>query len=322
MKRLWEHSYIIKVRNKPPIFYKDSLYRFSKYKILVSPFRGSLEGRGDIMAYVRDIWRFKDSIEYEFKFLGRYGAKGEKRAERAKPTPEQMARQNQLNREKKVRRLIKANFTEKDYWLTLKYPKGERPDIETVKKDMARFLGRLRRMYKKVGEEVKFIYRLEIGSRGGAHVHIILNRAQGLATDLAAQEAWTYGRVNYQHLHETGGYADLAAYLVKPPSVEAQRHIDQLPPEERKEVIKYSPSRNLIRPEPERKEYTHSTMRRLIDEGPTASEGYYIDYDSVKQGVNFYTGMSYLHYTECRIEPPKRGRPEGPRKERNPFENC
>ena len=279
-----------------------------------------MEGRGDIMAYVRDAWRFRDSIEYEFKFLGRYGAKGEKRAAKEKATPEQVARQNQLNKEKKVRRLIKANFTERDYWITLKYPKGERPSIETVKKDMTRFLGRLRRMYKKVGESVKFIYRLEIGSRGGAHVHIILNRAEGIPTDLAVQEAWTYGHVNFQHLHETGGYADLAAYLVKPPSVEAQRHIDELPPEERKEVIKYSPSRNLEKPEPERKEYTHRTMRRIIDEGPTASPGYYIDYDSVRQGVNAYTGMSYLHYTEVRLAPPKRGRPERPRKERNPVE--
>ena len=272
------------------------------------------------MAYVRDVWRFRDSIEYEFKFLGRYGGKGEKRAAKEKATPEQVARQNQLNKEKKVRRLIKANFTERDYWVTLKYPKGERPSIETVKQDMNSFLGRLRRMYKKVGESVRFIYRLEIGSRGGAHVHIILNRAEGIATDLAVQEAWTYGRVNFQHLHETGGYSDLAAYLVKPPSPEAQRHIDELPPEARKEVIKYSSSRNLIRPEPERKEYTHNTMRRLIDEGPTASPGFYIDYDSIKQGVNVYTGMSYLYYTECRLDPTKRGRPERPRKERNPFE--
>ena len=275
------------------------------------------------MAYIRDIWRFKDSIEYEFKFVGQYGGKGEKRASKEKPTPEQVARQNQLNKEKKVRRLIKANFSERDYWVTLKYPKGERPTIETVKEDVATFLGRLRRMYKKSGDVVKFIYRIEIGSRGGAHVHMILNRAADTPTDLAIIAAWSFGRVNFEHLYQTGDYSKLAAYLVKPPLPEAQRHIDLLPPEARREVIKYSSSRNLVRPEPERKEFTHYTMRRLIDEGPTASPGFFIDQDSVRQGVNAYTGMSYLYYTEIRLDPPKRGRPERPRKERerNPFEN-
>lgn len=261
------------------------------------------------MAYIRDIWRFKETIEYEFKFVGRYGAKGEKRALKVKPTPEQVARQNQLNREKKVRRLIKANFSESDYWVTLKYPKGTRIPIEEVKADVADFFRRLRRMYKKADEAVKFIYRIEIGSRGGAHVHAIINRPERVASDLCIQQAWTCGRVNFEHLHDAGGYADLAAYIVKPPSPEAQRHIDELPPEERKEVIKYSASRNLIRPEPERKEYSHSTMRRIVEEGPKASKGYYIDLDSVRTGINAFTGMSYLQYTEVKLEAPQRGRP-------------
>lgn len=266
------------------------------------------------MAYIRDVWRFPDSIEYEYKFVGKYGAKGEARAERAKPTPEQVARQNQLNREKKVRRLIKANFGPGDYWVTLKYPKGARPSLDGVKDDVKDFISRLRYLYKKAGEALKFIYRIEIGSRGGAHVHMIVNRCQGFPGDMLIQQTWTAGNVNFQHLREAGGYADLAAYLVKPPSAEAQRHLDLLPEEERKEAIKYSSSRNLIRPEPERKEYSHTTMRRILDEGPTVTDGYYIDPDSVVTGVNAYTGMSYLHYTEVKLETPKRGRPQRPRR--------
>lgn len=263
------------------------------------------------MAYIRDVWRFSDSIEYEYKFVGRYGAKGEKRTEKVKPTPEQMERQNQLQREKKVRRLIKANFEQGDYWVTLKYPKGARPSLDGVKDDVKDFISRLRYLFKKSGETLKFIYRIEIGSRGGVHVHMIVNRCQG--ADLMIQQAWSVGNVNFQHLREAGGYADLAAYLVKPPSDEAQRHLDALPPEDRKKAIAYSTSRNLIRPEPERREYTHSTMRRIIEEGPEPTEGYYIDMDSIMSGVNAYTGMSYLHYTELKLEAPKRGRPQRPR---------
>lgn len=261
------------------------------------------------MAYIKDTWRFPDSIEHEYKFAGRYGAKGECRAPRQKLTPEQVARQNQLNKEKKVRRLIKANFGPNDYWVTFKYPKGTRPSIERVKRDFGRCIAKLRRLFKKGRTDLKFIYRIEIGARGGAHVHAIINRCEGIPTDILIQEAWSEGNTNFAHLHEAGQYADLAAYIVKPPSVEAQRHIDQLPPEERKEVIKFSSSRNLIRPEPERKEYSHTTMRRLIEDGPVPTPGFYIDYSSLVTGVNAFTGMSYMHYTEVKLDPPKRGRP-------------
>ena len=95
--------------------------------------------------YWVDAWHFRDSIEYEYKYAGNYGAKGEKRAKRRKATPEEVRRQNQRNREKNVRRLIKANFSSNDYWVTLKYPKGERPGIEEVKRHMKGFLDKVRR---------------------------------------------------------------------------------------------------------------------------------------------------------------------------------
>ena len=44
------------------------------------------------MAYRHDTYKYKNKkiIEHEFKYAGRYGAKGEKRAQRKKATPEQM----------------------------------------------------------------------------------------------------------------------------------------------------------------------------------------------------------------------------------------
>ena len=62
------------------------------------------------MAYWHDIYSFSRSIEHEFKFAGRYGAKGEKRAKKEKATPEQIAKQNLRNKETRMRRLMKANF--------------------------------------------------------------------------------------------------------------------------------------------------------------------------------------------------------------------
>ena len=38
------------------------------------------------MAYRKDVWHFPGSNEYEYKFIGNYGAKGEKRHKRQKAT--------------------------------------------------------------------------------------------------------------------------------------------------------------------------------------------------------------------------------------------
>lgn len=73
--------------------------------------------------YIMDIYHLgRNYTEYEFKWKGKYGAKGEVRGKRTKKTPEAMAKINQKNRETKVRREILLNFQEGDYWVALKYP--------------------------------------------------------------------------------------------------------------------------------------------------------------------------------------------------------
>lgn len=254
------------------------------------------------MAYKVYIWRFENSTEYEIKHAGRYGAANEKRAPKQKATPEQIKRQNQRNKENWVRRLIKANFSPGDKWVTLKYPKGAKPQLGQVKKDMKNFIDRMRRAYRKTGNELKYIYRLEIGKMGGVHIHIIVNRAAVRPTDELIQEKWTSGRINCESLYERGGYKDLAEYMVKSPDDEAGLQMSFFPEEEQKAFCTYSPSRNLIRPRPECRTYARRTLRRLYKEGPKASKGYYIDKNSISCGDNPYNGLSYYRYTEIRIK--------------------
>lgn len=257
--------------------------------------------------YCRDRWYFKSSIEYEFKYVGRYGAKGEKRAKRKKATPEQIKKQNQINKENYVRRLIKANYEEHDLWCTVKYKAGERPPLEQVRKNVDDFLKSCRSMYKKHGAIFKYIKRLEIGAKGGVHLHILVNRIEGVDTVKLLQKMWTHGRINYELLYESGGYADLAAYIVKQPTEEIEGQLSMFSEDERKNFMSYSTSKNLIRPQPERKEYRRWTLRDLVENGPKPTPGYYIDKDSIVSGVNRYTGMSYYRYTEYRIKNDERG---------------
>ena len=260
--------------------------------------------------YWIDTYKFLKSIEYEYKYPGRYGAKGEKRKKREKATPEQIAKQNQMNREKRMRHLIKGNFGENDLWITFKYPKGTRKLVREFENDLRKFLRNMRKEYKKLGEEFKYIYRMEIGSRGGIHIHMIANRIRD--ADLTVKKVWTSvtgGRVHYESIYEQGGYEKLAAYIVKQPEQESEEYkqLSLFDEEDRKELLRCSSSRNLIRPVPERKIYYRRTLRDLIENGPKPTPGYYIDKSSIRTGVNRYTGMSYYYYTEYLI----RSEPEG-----------
>ena len=133
------------------------------------------------MAYRHDTYKYKNKkiIEHEFKYAGRYGAKGEKRAQRKKATPEQMKKQNQYNREKLVLRKMRNNFKRGDLWITLKLKKGERVSAQEILKIREKFLRQLRGVYKKRGRALKYMCRIEIGERGGIHIHILVNRIKG-----------------------------------------------------------------------------------------------------------------------------------------------
>ena len=264
------------------------------------------------MAYRMKKFIFGDSNEFEFNYAGNYGAKGEKRAPKLKATPEQIAAQNQWNRKKNMRRLIKWNFKEDDLWCTLKPPRGRRLPLKVVKKEMKDFLDRMRKAYRKLGAVFKFIYRMEIGKRGGIHIHILVNRVhENHPTDKLVKACWTYGSIYFADIEDEGGIEGLADYIVKLPGEEEEKQLSLFPEAEQKKLRNYSCSRNLIRRDPEIKEYKHWTMHRILDIAgeikPTP--GYYIDKSSIKQGIKQYTGFSYLYYTEYKLKPKGRGVP-------------
>ena len=256
------------------------------------------------MAYKQITFTFQNSREVSLIYNGNYGAKGEKRQKRQKATPEQIAKQNQRNRERRVRHLINENFTEEDYWVTLKYPAGTRKSIEELRDDFTKFCRKMRYRYKKAGEELKYIYRMEVGHKGGLHVHILLNRIED--TDLYIKQCWR-GHPWMTTLYEEGGHEKLAEYITKKPDEEIQGQLELFPKEDREDLIRYGVSRNLKQPQPEIKEYSHRTVRKqieLIESGDymrLATPGFYIDKNSICTGINPFTGHSYLHYTEYRV---------------------
>ncbi len=230
--------------------------------------------------YVRDIFYFSDSIEVEEKHSGRYGAPGERRRKRQKPTPEQIAKQNQWRRERDLRRLLKANFAEHDYWITLTYRRDIRPDMEKAKRDIKKMLRKLRDRYKKQGAALKYILVTEKGQKGAVHHHAVVNRIEN--TDKMIAEFWQSGKAYMTLLYKEGGFKDLANYIAKRPSEKSEKW--------------FSRSRNMLVPKPDRR----IMKRKSWKKEPTAWKGYCIEKESLYEGVNPVTGHPYRYYTMVR----------------------
>lgn len=252
--------------------------------------------------FVRDIYRSESIDEIEIKFLGQYGRRGEKRAPRRKPTQEEIRRNNQRNREKYVRRLIQLNFKEGDWWLTFTAKKGAFTTTAQLVDACRKLRRKLRRIYKKLGEEFKYIYRLEIGERGGLHFHILINQIDGLSLE-QIKEIWRAcggWSVNIQPTYQDGGYKDLAEYICKEPPAEYKGQIS-MSHYEIETLCRYQPSRNLKKPERERKIFRRRTVEKMIRDGIKPTEGYVLDKDSIEIGVNPYTGWSYINYRQYKV---------------------
>ena len=136
--------------------------------------------------YQQKVWRSENRIEHAVYWKGKCGARGEKKAKKQKATPEQMRKQNQINRINTLARTISLNFYPNDYWTCLKYRAGTRKSIEEVRKDFRLFRDRMTRAYKKRGEDFKYIYRIELGKRGGIHIHILSGKLAGGTMQLRA----------------------------------------------------------------------------------------------------------------------------------------
>ena len=155
-----------------------------------------------------------------------------KRRKKCKPTSEIQTRLNQKNAEKRLTRIVHANFGADDLALHLTYrvtPESEQDAMRLVRN----YLRSLQRRYKRLGITFKYILSTEYGSRGGRiHHHMIISG--GLDRD-ELERLWEHGYANSKRLQFTDeGVTGLAHYIVK------DRHFYK----------RWSGSRNLVKPEP------------------------------------------------------------------------
>ena len=236
------------------------------------------------MAYTKKTMKFRNALEVCEYHSAKYGAPGMKRSKRKKPTQELIEKRNQYNKERTARWKLRTYFDVNDYFSDLTYRVDERPeDMETAKRQFQKFIRQVRAEYKKRGQELRWIRNIEVGTKNGWHIHLVINRISD--TDIILKNAWPYGAVHNQLLNEKGEFRELAAYITKTPKTDS-----------RLREANYSTSRNMPLKEPEKKEYKHWKTWNKI----RIPDGYYLDQESFHEGVNPFTGYKYRVYTLLR----------------------
>lgn len=238
--------------------------------------------------YQKKTYMLGSTIEVEEYHSARYGAPGMPRRKRSKPTPEQMARQNRWNREKKVRRQMRFYFKPEDYFSTLTYRVDERPaDMGDASRDLSDFIRIVRREYKKQGAELRWMANIEVGTRGAWHIHLVMNRIPD--TDVIIARAWAHGVSINKLLYQRGSFAELAAYMTKTP--ETDRRLRE---------TRYTSSRNMPLPDPEIK--LCRRPKTFTNRDIKVPKGWYLDKASIREGVNPVTGYPYRSYAMHKLD--------------------
>lgn len=215
---------------------------------------------------------------------------GKIKAGKGQITPEEIEKINQANAERTLRLKINANFGVDDLFVTLTYRKGERPKPEEAKKNIKKLIDNLRTEYRKLGAELKYVNATEYKNKA-IHHHVLINHIEGQNTSKIVRCLWGFGRPNFKHLDDSGQYKDLAAYLIKETSKTYKEH-------DGGHRQRYSCSRNLIMPQP-KTEIIKKAKKWMPD--PRPIKGYYIDQDTVYNGINPFTGREFQRYTMVRI---------------------
>lgn len=137
-----------------------------------------------------------------------------------RPTGETQRRLNQRNREKKLIRLMHANFTDSDYALHLTYRDGAHPaDEREALRHGQNYLRRVKRRRAKLGlAPLRYIMAIEKSKKGRYHLHLTISG--GMARD-ELEELWEHGRANSRRLQfDEYGICSLAVYVSKQPALQ------------------------------------------------------------------------------------------------------
>lgn len=167
------------------------------------------------MPYIKQTITAGSYREVKKYYSYRYGRKS-KRAPNWKPTDEKGKKANSRHSRRWLAFLIMQNFRRNDWRLDLTYG-GEEPAPEEARKRLKQFIRKLRALYKKKGEELKYIYSTECRKKR-IHHHLLLNNVEEISRDDIAS-CWPWSKIRYNSIRFYDGEPEdaerVAAYITK-----------------------------------------------------------------------------------------------------------
>ena len=244
----WEFEDLFDVGAEPEAGLLDSYWREQPTEIRV--------GR---MGYRTRTIKAGPRLEVEiYPIFGRENS-GRLRAAKHNLTPEAVQRNNEERSRRKLIQLIDANFTEKDYHVTLTYA-GTPPAYEKARADVKNFLRAVKRKREQRGlDELKYVYTIEDeqdGKRKRIHIHAIMNG--GISRE-ELERIWGRGYANVDNLQpDENGLEAIARYITK----------------QQKNRRKWARSRNLTQPKVRTSDtkVSNARVRRLAVDFPNSAK--------------------------------------------------
>ena len=244
----WEFEDLFDVGAEPEAGLLDSYWREQPTEIRV--------GR---MGYRTRTIKAGPRLEVEiYPIFGRENS-GRIRAAKKNLTPEAVQRNNEERSRRKLVQLIDANFTEKDYHVTLTYA-GNPPSYEQARKDVKNFLRAVKRKREQRGlDELKYVHTIEDeqdGKRKRIHIHAIMNG--GISRE-ELEQIWERGYANADNLQpDENGLEAIARYITK----------------QQKNRRKWARSRNLKMPKVRTSDtkVSNARVRRLAVDFPNSAK--------------------------------------------------
>ena len=175
--------------------------------------RGGARGEKGVLLQRTRTWKCGDVLEAEIFPVLSYEYKRE--AEARKKTTEQMRRANDRRQENYLRRLMNLNFGAGD--LLLNSLTTDRPcSFFDFEKRVKKLIGKLRKLYRAAGLELKYILHLEqtgTSENTRYHLHGIINRGPLDRDGVEALWPWGLSNVDRAKARE-GGLAGYAKYMM------------------------------------------------------------------------------------------------------------
>ena len=236
------------------------------------------------MPYIKEICVAGGIIEICKYYTYRVNVKGEKRAVKEKQTSEAQKRVNQRKAEKDLRRLMAANFKNGDVVVRLDFHK--RPvGSEEMQAMISKAVRNMGNAYRRAGITFKYIYVKEVGHRGGRHIHMIMNRDEGVDILKYLTKYWPHGGIHVDPWTTGPNFQKLASYFIK----------YALKTEETEGRLigkRWYSSRNLTKPRIRKIVIRSNRFKEKVAE----KKGYVLEKDSVRSGVSDFTGFRYFSY--------------------------